>query len=495
MSHSVVCSNIFKSALVALCLCGALVLAALLFTAGSAAQSGSEYDLVLANGRVLDPESQLDAVRFVGIRGNRIAAISAQPLKGKTTINAKGMVIAPGFIDPHSHGQTDENYRFKALDGVTTALEMEVGALPLAAWYAARENKSLINFGATAGHLPARMAVTGDSGTFLPRDKAIDARLTPAEREQMHALLKRGLDEGGLGIGFGIQYIPAASREEILELFQLAAERQVTCFVHMRSAGPVEPNGALPALQEVIADAAATGASLHIVHITSTCLRQTGTALKMIEGARQRGLDVSTEAYPYTAGMTGIETAIFSDGWQERNGGISYNDLQWAATGERLTAETFAKYRKQGGLVALHAIPEEIVRLAIGHPLVMIGSDGILNEGKGHPRAAGTYARILSRYVREQKALTLMDALRKMSLQPAQRLEKAVPMMRNKGRLRVGADADIAVFDPATVADHATFDNPAQFSSGINYVLVNGVLVVRDGKLVEGVKPGVGIRR
>lgn len=454
-----------------------------------------EFDLVINNGRVLDPATNLDAVRHLGIRGKTIVTISTKSLAGKTTIDAKGMVVTPGFIDLHSHGQTDENYRFKALDGVTTALEMEVGVSPLAAWYAAREGKALINFGATAGHLPARMAVTGDSGSFLPRDKAIEARLTPAERAQMNALVKRGLDEGGLGIGFGIQYIPNASREEILELFQIAAQRKVTCFVHMRSAGPVEPNGALPAVQEVIADAAATGASLHIVHLTSTCLRQTGTALKMIEGARQRGLDVTTEAYPYTAGMTGIETAIFSEGWQERNGGISYNDLQWAATGERLTAETFAQYRKQGGLVAIHSIPEEIVRLAIGNPLVMIASDGILNEGKGHPRAAGTYARVLARYVREQKALTLLNAIRKMSLQPAQRLEKAVPLMRNKGRIKVGADADLAVFDPATVADHATFDNPAQSSSGINYVLVNGVLVVKEGKLVEGVKPGVGIRR
>jgi len=483
-----------KPALVLFCLGGVFALTALFVTHDTEAQSAA-YDIVLANGRVLDPATNLDAVRHIGIRGKRIAAISAQPVKGKTTIDVKGMAVAPGFIDLHSHGQTDENYRFKALDGVTTALEMEVGVAPLAPWYAARAGQAVINFGATAGHLPARMAVTGDTGTFLPRDKAIEAKLTPAERDQMNALVKRALDEGGLGIGFGIQYVPNASREEILELFQIAAEHKVACFVHMRSAGPVEPNSALPAVQEIIANAAATGASAHIVHLTSTCLRQSGTALNMIEGARQRGLDITTEAYPYTAGMTRIETAIFSEGWQERNGGISYNDLQWAATGERLTADTFAQYRKQGGLVALHSIPEEVVRLAIGHPLVMIASDGILEAGQGHPRAAGTYARVLARYVREQKALSLMDAIRKMSLQPAQRLENAVPMMRNKGRIKVGADADLAIFDPATVADHATFEKPAQASTGINYVLVNGVLVVKEGKLVEGVKPGMGIRR
>jgi N-acyl-D-aspartate/D-glutamate deacylase len=214
----------------------------------------------------------------------------------------------------------------------------------------------------------------------------------------------------------------------------------------------------------------------------------------MIEGARQRGLDISTEAYPYTATQTLIESAIYDEGWQERLG-MTYKDLQWVATGERLTEETFARYRKSGGSVIGHSIPEEIARLAIGHPLVMIASDGLLTEGKGHPRGAGTFARVLGRYAREQQALTLMDAIRKMSLLPAQRLEKAVPQMRTKGRIKIGADADLAVFDPAKVTDQATFENPAQFSSGISYVLVNGVLVVRAGKLMEGVKPGVAIRR
>lgn len=458
------------------------------------AASAPDYDLVITNGRVLDPESKLDAVRHLGIRGKTIAAISTKPLTGKTVIDAKGLVVAPGFIDLHSHGQTDENYRYKALDGVTTALEMEVGVSPVAAWYAERTGKAIVNFGATVGHIPARIKVTGDSGAFLPRDKAINTRLTTQEAQPLNDLIKRGLDEGALGIGQGIQYVPGAAREEILDLFQIAAERKVATFIHLRSAGAVEPASALAAVQEVIANAAATGASLHIVHITSTCLRQTATALRMIDGARRRGLDVTTEAYPYTAGMTGLETAIFSEGWQERMN-IGFGDLQWAATGERLTAESFEKYRKQGGMVAIHSIPEDIVRLAVAHPGVMIASDGILENGKGHPRAAGTYARVLGRYVREQKALGLLDAIGKMTLLPAQRLEKAVPMMRAKGRIKLGADADVTVFDPMAVNDRATFEQPAQFSVGIQYVLVNGVLVVNAGKLVDGVKPGVAIRR
>src|SRR5947209_7666936 len=383
--------------------------------------AAQQYDIVLANGRVMDPESNLDAVRSVGITGGKIAAISASTLQGRTVVDVKGLVVTPGFIDLHSHGQTPENYAFKARDGVTTALEMEVGVSPVAPWYAARSGKALINFGATSGHIPARMAVMHDSGTLLPRDNAATKVATAQEQKQILALVRRGLDDGALGIGLGIAYVPKASRQEILDLFQLAAERKTPVYVHMRNGGPIEP-GVIDALQEVIADAAATGAPLHVVHITSMGLRETPVCLSMIEGARKRGLDVTTEAYPYTAGMTDLSSAIFDEGWQGRQGGIGYGDLQWALTGERLNANTFATYRKQGGMVAIHSIPEEIVRLAMANPIVMIASDGILENGKGHPRAAGCYARVLARYVREQHALSLMDAVRKMSLLPAQRL-------------------------------------------------------------------------
>ena len=466
--------------------------AVLVLTLLSGSTFAQTFDTVLHGGRVMDPESGLDAVRDVGIIGSRVAAISVSPLHGAREIDVHGLVVAPGFIDLHSHGQDPENYAYKARDGVTTALEMEVGVYPVNTWYAAREGKSLVNFGATSGHIPARMLVMHDTGTWLPRDKA-QQKATAGEIDQTLSLVSKGIDDGALGVGLGIAYMPNATRPELLQMFQLAASKYTGVFVHMRDAGPVEP-GVVDALQEVLADAAVSGAPLHIVHITSMGMRQTGLLLSMIEGARKRGLDVTTEAYPYTAGSTSLDSAVFNDGWQERLG-ISYDAIQWVATGERLNAETFARYRKQGGIVVIHSIPEDVVRTALQNPLVMIASDGFINNGKGHPRSAGCYARVLGYYVREQKVLPLMEALKRMTLMPAQRLEAVTPQMRNKGRVKVGADADLTVFDPATVKDVATFEQPAQYSTGIPYVFVNGVMVVNESKIIPGVMPGKGVKR
>jgi N-acyl-D-aspartate/D-glutamate deacylase len=467
---------------------------ALLMTSVTAgALFAQQYDLVLSGGRVMDPESGLDAVRDVGIRAGKIAAISERPLQGRTRVDVKGLVVSPGFIDLHSHGQDDENYRYKARDGVTTALEMEVGVYPVKEWYQERTGKALINYGATSGHIPARMKVMHDPGAFLPTGPAAHRIATVTEMRDIEDLVRRGLDEGALGIGMGIAYVPSATHPEILSIFRIAADRKVACYVHTRSVGTLEPGSTTESMEEVIAGAAITGASIHVVHITSMSLKQTGLALEMIDGARKRGLDVTTEAYPYTAGQTAIDSAMFDPGWQDRLS-ITYHDLQWVATGERLTAESFDRYRKSGGFVILHAIPEEAARQAIAYPGVMIASDGRIEQGKGHPRGAGTYARVLGRYVREENALPLMTAIQKISLLPARRLESVSPQMAHKGRIKVGADADIAVFDPARVIDKATFDKPDQYSEGIPFVLVNGVFVVRDGKLVEDAKPGVGIR-
>lgn len=452
-----------------------------------------EYDVVILNGRVIDPESRLDAIRNIGISNGRIQAISATRMRGRTTVLATGLVVSPGFIDMHSHGQDQENYRFKAMDGVTTALELEVGIGNADQWYAEREGKALINYGASIGHIPSRMTVMRDPGVFLPSGDGAHKAASDSQIEEIKRLIEQGLKQGALGVGFGINYTAAASHWEILEMFRLAAKRRAPCFVHMRYAGLKEPTNSIRALEEVLSATAITGAPLHVVHISSMGLRATPLLLQMIGEAQSRGLDVTTECYPYTATQTMIQSAIYDEGWKDALG-IDYKDLQWVATGERLTAESFAKYRKAGGSVIGHAIPEDIARIAVASPLTMIASDGGLQNGKGHPRSSGSYARVLGHYVRDLKALTLTDALRKMTLMPAQRLERYAPMMKNKGRIRVGADADLAVFNPGLVIDRATFEEPAKYSEGMVYVLVGGTFVVKDGKLQTDMNPGRAIR-
>jgi N-acyl-D-aspartate/D-glutamate deacylase len=476
-------------------------------TVGSGPSQGTEtYDLVIANGRVMDPESGLDAVRNVGISGGKIVAISKASLQGKQTIDANGLVVAPGFIDLHEHGQEPRNYQFQAHDGVTTSLELEGGTADVDGWYAAREGKSLINYGVSIGHILVRRNIltktSGERGfggkasaaEMAAEDAAAHREATPEEVIQIKEALDRGFRSGALAEGMGINYTPGASHWEIVEAFRVAGKYGASVHVHLRYAGGKEPETGLSALEEVIAAAAATGAPLHVVHITSMGMKYTPQLIDMVEGAKNHGIDVTTECYPYTAGSTYLQSAVFDPGWQEKLE-ISFHHLQWADTGERLTAETFERYRKTGGIVVIHSIPEEAARTAVSSPAIMIASDGMpLTGAKVHPRGQGTYSRVLGHYVREEKALDLMTALNKMTLMPAQRLEKRAPLFKDKGRIRVGADADITVFDSNRVIDKATFEEPLQYSEGIQSVLVNGVAVVKNGRLVEGVYPGQAAR-
>jgi imidazolonepropionase-like amidohydrolase len=475
-----------------------------LSSAPADAQRSTPLDVVLVGGRVLDPESGLDAVRHVGIRGGRVAVVaSARTIPvARDTVDVRGLVVAPGFIDLHAHGQDSINYGFLARDGVTTALELEIGTYPIAPWYAKRDGKALINFGVSVGHPGARRAMldsdsTAEGVNVISADgRFVREPIEPARLSALEDRLATGLRDGALGIGMGINYTPAATRAEILGTFSVAARHRVPVFVHLRSAGLSEPGG-IAGVQEVIADAAATGAALHVVHVTSMGLSATPTLLDLINGARARGVDVTTEAYPYNAGATYLQSALFEPGFEQRMG-ITYSDILWPATGERLTAETFAKYRKEGGLAVIFMIPDSAIDQAYRGAEVIVASDGwftIINDKPvGHPRTAGTHARVLGRFVRERKVLSLMDAVRKMTLLPARRLESASPAMRRKGRAQVGADADLTVFDPARVRDVATFENPAQYSAGIVHVLVNGTFVVRGEQLVRGVAPGRAVR-
>ena len=465
------------------------------------AQSTVMYDIVLSGGRVIDPETRLDAVRNLGILNNRIAEISAAPLKGRQIIDVSGLVVAPGFIDLHVHGRRNVEQEYQLHDGVTTALELEWGIENLKEWYASRQLKALIHYGASVswpyerfktidkykesvttlyqGSVKGENAIGDLTNTILP---AKEERLTAAQLAQTLANIRVSLAEGGIGIGVPIGYLPKTNPNEMYRVFELAGEMNALVYTHVR-------NPDLISIQEVIADAVLTGAPLHIVHINSMSLGNIRLGIDMVNDARQRGFDLSTELYPYTAASTGLQSAMFDEGWQERLG-ISYGDIQWVATGERLTKETFEAYRKTGGVVIIHIMKPEWIQTGIAAPGVIIASDGMTYAKLAHPRTAGTFSRVLGKYVREDKVLDLHTAIEKMTLLPARRLEGIAPMMRFKGRIQVGADADITVFNPNTVLDKSSFEKGLAFSEGIEYVMVGGVLVLKNGKTVENVFPG-----
>lgn len=475
----------------------------LVFCSNTLLHAQITFDIVLSNGRVIDPETRLDAVRNIGILQNRIAAISAKPLQGKRQINVSGLVVAPGFIDLHVHGRSNVEQEYQVHDGITTALELEWGIENIGQWYASRKNTAIINYGGSVSWPYERMksmdryaSVVNDlsaasaKGELGSVEKLMTAVL-PSTSEQATSLemgktlqnIRHALDEGGIGIGAPIGYLPKTNARELYQVFELAGDLKTLIYTHVRGGGIIS-------VQEVINNAMLTHAPLHIVHINSSTLGDIGLAIEMVNRARKLGNDITTELYPYTAGSTALQSAVFNEGWQERNGGIGYGDLQWVATGERLTQETFANYRKTGGVVIMHMMKPQWIAMGVAAPGVMIASDGMPYAKLAHPRTAGTFSRVLGKYVREEKMLDLQSAIGKMTILPAKRLELIAPAMKRKGRIQVGADADITIFNPKTITDKATFEKGLAFSEGVEYVLVNGVMVVQNGKTVPNTLPG-----
>ena len=440
---------------------------------------GADYDTVIQGGRVMDPESGLDSVVNIGILEGQVRAISGDNLDGSRVIDATGLIVAPGFVDLHRHGQSERAYRLQVQDGVTTGLELEIGTPNAATWYAEREGGQLVNYGVSIGHIGVRARAMGDSvlgsGGITARQQS-----SPDQISETEQLIREGLAQGAIGVGFGTAYTPGATMDEIEHMFSVAANLGVTAFVHMR--------GGLEGLDSTLTAANNAAASLHIVHANSSGGGNILEFLEMIQMAQDEGRDVTTEAYPYGASQTGIQSALFDDweSWDDER----FERHQWVRTGERLNRETFSKYREEGGSVIIHGRTEEMTLAAVTSPLTIVASDG----GTGHPRGAGTFARILGRYVREQGALELMDALARMTILPTLRLEEFVPAMKTKGRIRIGSDADITIFDPETVIDRATYLEGSLTSDGIEYVLVNGIPVVYEGEIAEGVRPGKAIK-
>ena len=494
--------------------------------------ASTEFDVVILNGRVIDPETSLDAVKNVGIKDGVIALITDEEISGKQVVDATGKVVSPGFIDLHAHGQNIGDYRMQAMQGVTTMLELESGVLPISSWYEDQAKKNLpLNYGAAAGWTFGRISVfTGTepeatSEYFQNAQSRTDWKMdlaTPEQQEKILSLVKQGLDEGGLGIGINAGYAPGYGRKEYFELAKMAAEYNVATFTHVRYASNVEPNSSWEAIQELISNAAITGAHMHICHINSTSLKDINATLELVNDAFEHNINITVGAYPWGAASTVIGAAMFSgEGWQDRMGSTA-SSFQLGT--ERMTEAQVEDYQKNkpGTFITWHFLDESnaddlaLLDASVLHPKILIESDEMfwmfvddkgevenysgeswpLPEGTfSHPRSNGTFAKILRSYVRERQVMTLNEAIRKMSLMPAQTIEDFVPQMKKKGRLQVGMDADIVVFDPNTIADVGTYENPNQPAVGVQTVLVNGVAVLNDGALIIGAAPGKAIRR
>ena len=445
--------------------------------------SSTVFDTAIVGGRVMDPATGYDAVANVGLLGGRIALITTDPIVGKSTVDATNLVVAPGFIDVLSYEPNPYGVWYKIGDGVTTNLGMHgiktpVGAADFFAAYQGR-NTPPVNFG-------------GAFSDQWYRD-TIGVRSTPtaSQLSRLRDALDAQLDAGWIGVAIDPEYAPSIGFDEYVGLGRVAEAAQMPLFTHIRFSSP-GPAGksSLDAIDEVLRVARETGVSLHVDHIPSMATHVMPEAMERIETARREGLDITGCFYPYTFWGTYLGSARFDGDWRSRFR-IDYGDLQVAGTSERLTESSFARYKAQNKLVVAYAIPQADVDAAASAPWTMVGSDSIPESANNnHPRGAGCFARLLGPYVRDLKVLSLSDALAKCTIIPAQRLDRRVPALARKGRMQMDADADITVFDPATIADASTVEKPAEFSRGVQYVFVNGSLTKDPSGVKREVRAG-----
>jgi len=409
---------------------------------------------------------------------------------------------------------------------VTTALELEAGVTPVAQAYdrAAKQGRP-INYGFAASWALARMeAVAG-----LPPDASLGAFMArisepawqrPAEPGQVSALLARlaaDLAEGALGIGVLLGYAPATSPAEYQRVAGLAAAAGVPTFTHARDLIEMVPATLADGAEEIVRAAAETGAHMHYCHVNSTSQRHIDRVLDLVARAQAAGSRVTTEAYPYGSGMTGIGAAFLAP---ERLGerGLSPSSLTYARTGERVASAARLRELRQadpGGLAIIDLLREDdpadraLLMRSLTFPGAVVASDAMPVTWTAppadplawplpptaitHPRTAGTFSRTL-RLLTTEGQLSLAQVLAKCSLEPARLLQDRVPVLRRKGRVRVGADADLVVFDPAAITDRASYRHSTRPSAGIRHVLVNGAFVVKEGSIVPDARPGRPVR-
>jgi len=481
----------------------------------------ADYDLVINNGRVMDPETNFDGIRNLGITDGKIAVITKDKISGKETIDAKGLVVAPGFIDGHQHCIEPYAYQLMLRDGRTTILDMEIGAHgpKLGEWYKRREGNAPINFGVAVAHEFARAAVLDgfNDWKYLYTPDAIQSRLTKQgwsktrptleQGNQILSLLDEGLQQGGLGIGSTVGYMrEGVSAREIFELQKLSGRYGRFIDMHFRytpGTDVTETNG----IQEMLANAAALGTPAIAAHFNNPGYNM---VYELLVRMRERGYNVWGEIYPYAAGSTALNAVFLEPEMWVKTLGNKYEDtLQDVATGEFYTQQTREEMLKKEPtrVVIVYKIPKSAIVDWIKMPGVAIGSDGMPlfpddnltwdtayeDLPNTHPRFAGAFAKVL-RLARENN-IPLMQAVSMTSYNYAKPLgDMGLKAMQVRGRMQEGMVADITMFDPETVRDNATYAKGTLPSTGILHVLVNGVIVMKDQEPLKGVNPGQPIR-
>ena len=448
-----------------------------------AAPDDRVHDVVVAGGRVIDPETGFDAVAHVGIDGDTVSRISLDPLVGSTTLDAAGLVVAPGFIDILSYPPNGYGEWHKIADGVTTNLCMHGIDNPMDAFLGeAAEHRPPVNYGGATDQYTHRTAIGVDL------NYASDPQITELVR-----LADVDLRAGALGIHQQPEYTIGLTRDEMLRHGDLAAAHGVPLCLHLRYSEDLAPGTQEEAVAEAIAVASRTGCAVHIEHINSTGgTGRMGEAIAQIDAARSEGLAITACTYPYTFWVTRAGTARYND-FQEKYG-ISYGDLQVPGTSERLDAAGWQQARADNKHVAAFAMSDDDIDTSLAAPWVMVGSDAILERPhNNHPRSTGCFSRVLGTYARERGVITLSEALAKMTILPARLLESRSPAMARRGRLQAGAAADVTVFDPATISDRSTIEQTWLESTGIHHVLVGGQVVRSAGVTDRSARPGVPI--
>lgn len=495
-----------------------------------------EVDLLIVGGRVIDPRSSLDSVVNVAISDGKIVSIGPQEPQAKRTIDALGLVVCPGFIDIHSHAQSPLGLGLQALDGVTTALDLEAGTLPIALQYENAEAEGRpINFGFSASWavarlkvmagvpLPARDPLTGELvsalDVFLRNQLLPDwhALAAPNQVDRMLGILADALGEGAIGIGVLLGYSPDSGREEYFRVAQLAEAAGVPVFTHSRQMSNLEPLSSVDGALEILGVAAGSGAHMHICHINSTSLRRIDDVAAAVSTAQTRGNRVTTEAYPYAIASTGIGARFLDPGRLDRIG-IQPSGITYLPTGRRVENEAELAHLRAsdpGGLCLIDYLddtsPGDISILLESFQLAgtVVASDAmplvdvngsylkggwpVPPDARVHPRSLGTFCRTFGWLVRETDTLTLHEAILRTSTMPAELLAPFVPAMANKGRLARGFDADLTLFDPLTISDRATASAVIP-SHGVRYLIVNGLLVIDDSVLDQSSSAGMPIR-